>query len=122
MKISVIALILVVGLSVGAFWQTEIQLKKIGMTKTKDEILTIYKKISQELTKKKVSEMSGNFDNILIQVTSTMEVIKKSISLFSSHLREWYGLHFPELTDKVIDDNIILAKLISILGPRQKCT
>jgi len=100
----------------------EIQLKKIGMTKTKDEILTIYKKISQELTKKKVSEMSGNFDNILIQVTSTLEVIKKSISLFSSHLREWYGLHFPELTDKVIEDNIILAKLISILGPRQKFT
>ena len=33
----------------------EIQLKKIGMSKTKDEILTIYKKISQELTKKKLA-------------------------------------------------------------------
>ena len=94
----------------------EEQLKKVGINKSKDEILTQYKKISEELSKKKVSQASGHSDNIIIQVTNSLDVIKKSISLFSSHLREWYGLHFPELTDKVVDDNILLAKLISILG------
>jgi len=98
------------------------QLKKVGITKTKDEILTQYKEINEELTKKKVSLASGHSDNIIIQIINILDVIKKSISLLSSHLREWYGLHFPELTDKVIDDNILLAKIISILGARDNFT
>jgi nucleolar protein 56 len=101
----------------------EEQLKKVGIVaKTKNEILTQYKEISEELSKRKVSQASGHSDNIIIQITNSLDVIKKSISLFSSHLREWYGLHFPELTDKVVDDNILLAKLVSILGGRERYT
>ncbi|MFX0030556.1 MAG: C/D box methylation guide ribonucleoprotein complex aNOP56 subunit, partial [Candidatus Hermodarchaeota archaeon] len=96
------------------------QLKKVGISKTKDEILAQYKEINEELTKKKVSLASGHSDNLITQTINTLDVIKKTISLLSSHLREWYGLHFPELTDKVIDDNILLAKIISILGAREK--
>ncbi len=98
----------------------ESQLKKVGIIKSKNEILAQYKEISEELTKKKVSEASGHSDNMIIQIVNTLDVIKKSISLFSSHLREWYGLHFPELTDKVVEDNILLAKLISFLGIRER--
>ncbi|MBY8983441.1 MAG: C/D box methylation guide ribonucleoprotein complex aNOP56 subunit [Candidatus Lokiarchaeota archaeon] len=100
----------------------EAQLKNIGIIKTKDEILIQYKEISEELTKKKVSQVSGHSDNIVIQIIGTLDIIKKSISLFSSQLREWYGLHFPELTDKIIEDNILVAKLVSILGAREKFT
>ena len=99
-----------------------IQLKKVGIHKTKDEILAQYKEINEELSKKKVSLASGHSDNMIIQIISILDVIKKSISLLSSHLREWYGLHFPELTDKVIDDNMLLAKMISTLGAREKFT
>jgi nucleolar protein 56 len=100
----------------------ESQLKKVGIIKSTNEILAQYKEISEELTKKKVSEASGHTDNMIIQIVNTLDVIKKSISLFSSHLREWYGLHFPELTDKVVEDNILLAKLISFLGERERFT
>ncbi|MHA2281027.1 MAG: C/D box methylation guide ribonucleoprotein complex aNOP56 subunit [Promethearchaeota archaeon] len=100
----------------------ENQLKTIGIIKSKDEILAQYKEINEELTKKKVSQVSGHSDNIIIQIINTLDVIKKSISLFSSQLREWYGLHFPELTDKVIEDNILLAKLVSNLGARERYT
>ena len=100
----------------------ETQLKKVGINKSKDEILAQYKEISKVLTKKKVSQASGHSDNMIIQIIGTLDVIKKSISLFSSHLREWYGLHFPELTDKVVDDNILLAKLVSFIGAREKFT
>lgn len=100
----------------------EEQLKKIGINKSQEDILAHYKEISVELTRKKVSQASGHSDNMIIQITSVLDVIKKSISLFSSHLREWYGLHFPELTDKLIEDNILMARLISILGYRDKYT
>ena len=100
----------------------ETQLKNIGIIKTKDEILTQYKEINEELTKKKVSQVSGYSDNMVIHIIGTLDVIKKSISLFSSQLREWYGLHFPELTDKIIEDNILMAKLVSTLGARERYT
>ena len=100
----------------------ENQLKKVGINKTSKEILSQYKEISEKLTRKKISDASGHSDNIVIQIITILDVIKKSISLFSSHLREWYGLHFPELTDKIIEDNIILANLIANLGSRENFT
>ena len=74
----------------------EDHLKKVGINKTSEEILTQYKDISDKLTRRKVSEASGHLDNIITHIITVLDVIKKSISLFSSHLREWYGLHFPE--------------------------
>ncbi len=100
----------------------ETQLKNMGISKTKEEILTQYKEINEELTKKKVSQASGHSDNIIIQIIGTLDIIKKSISLFSSQLREWYGLHFPELTDKIVEDNMLLANLVSKLGARDRYT
>ncbi|MFX0145033.1 MAG: C/D box methylation guide ribonucleoprotein complex aNOP56 subunit [Candidatus Hodarchaeota archaeon] len=100
----------------------EEHLKKVGIRKTSEEILTQYKEISDAITRRKVSEASGHSDNIIIQIITVLDVIKKSISLFSSHLREWYGLHFPELTDKMVDDNIILASLVAKLGSRDNFT
>ncbi|NVM34703.1 MAG: C/D box methylation guide ribonucleoprotein complex aNOP56 subunit [Candidatus Lokiarchaeota archaeon] len=100
----------------------ETNLKKIGINKTSEEILIQYKKVSEELSRKKVSRASGHSDNVITQIITVLEVIKKSLSLFSSHLREWYGLHFPELTDKIIEENIILAELVSTLGSRENFT
>ena len=100
----------------------EDHLKKIGINKTSEEILKQYKIVSEELTRKKVSQASGHSDNVITQIITVLDVIKKSLSLFSSHLREWYGLHFPELTDKIVEDNIILAELISTLGSRDNFT
>ena len=100
----------------------EQNLKKIGINKTSEEILAQYKEISDKLTRRKVSQASGHSDNIITQIITVLDVIKKSISLFSSHLREWYGLHFPELTDKIIENNIVLANLISNLGSRENFT
>ncbi|MFW9987845.1 MAG: C/D box methylation guide ribonucleoprotein complex aNOP56 subunit [Candidatus Odinarchaeota archaeon] len=100
----------------------EKNLKKIGISKAREEILNQYKIVSEELTRIKVSQVSGHSDNIITQIITVLDVIKKSISLFSSHLREWYGLHFPELTDKIIEDNLILAEMVSKIGPRKNYT
>ncbi len=100
----------------------EHQLKKIGIVKSQTEILRQYKEISEQLTKIKVSQAGGKADIIIIQIITTVDIIKKSLNLFSARLREWYGLHFPELTDKIIDDDIILASLVSTLGYRNKFT
>jgi len=98
------------------------QLKKVGIIVSEDELLAKYKEINEELIKKEVSKAGAQNDLIIIQINETLDILKKSLSLFTSRLREWYGLHFPELTDKVIEDNIILAKLITQLGHRDNFT
>ena len=98
------------------------QLIKIGITKTRDEILFFFKKVEELLIKEQVSQFGSKGDVEVVQIIETLDILKKSISLFSSRMREWYGLHFPELTDKLIEDNVLIAKLISVLGKRDNFT
>ncbi len=100
----------------------EHKLNSIGFKKSEDELKLIFKSISEELIKNKISEAGAQKDTIIIQIIETLDIIKKSISLFSSRLREWYGLHFPELTDKLVEDNVILAEMVAVLGNREKFT
>ena len=98
------------------------QLKKIGITKTRNEILYFFKKVEEQLIKEQISQFGSKGDIEIVQIIETLNIVKKSISLFSSRIREWYGLHFPELVDKLIEDNILIAKLISVLGNRDNFT
>jgi nucleolar protein 56 len=98
------------------------QLKKIGFVKTEKEILIQYKEVSEELVKEKVSEITGKNDQIIIQIIETLDTLKKTISSLSNRLKEWYGIHFPELIDQVVDDNILLTELVSKLGNRENFT
>ncbi|MFX1314917.1 MAG: C/D box methylation guide ribonucleoprotein complex aNOP56 subunit [Promethearchaeota archaeon] len=100
----------------------EHQLKKLGINKTQNEIFEQYKIINEQLTRRKVSQAGEKADIIIMQIIATLDIIKKTVSLFSTRLREWYGLHFPELTDKIIEDNMLLINLVSILGYRNKFT
>jgi len=98
------------------------QLKKIGITKKRGEILSFFKKVEEQVIKERISQFGSKGDVEVVQIIETLDILKKSISLFSTRMREWYGLHFPELTDKLIEDNILIAKLISVLGKRDNFT
>ena len=98
------------------------QLKKIGITKKRGEILSFFKKVEEQVIKERISQFGSKGDVEVVQIIETLDILKKSISLFSTRMREWYGLHFPELTDKLIEDNVLIAKLISVLGKRDNFT
>ncbi|MBY9017802.1 MAG: hypothetical protein KGD66_03120 [Candidatus Lokiarchaeota archaeon] len=98
------------------------QLKKIGISQEFNEISFQFKRVQEALIKTNIREAGGKDDLIIIQVIESLEILKKSISLFASRLKEWYGLHFPELTDKLIEDNVILAKMVDKLGHRDNYT
>ncbi|MBY9003544.1 MAG: C/D box methylation guide ribonucleoprotein complex aNOP56 subunit [Candidatus Lokiarchaeota archaeon] len=100
----------------------EDHLKRVGIHKNRKEILSIFKGVQEKLIKGNIKEAGGKEDLIIIQVIESLEILKKSISLFASRLKEWYGLHFPELTDKLIEDNVILAKMVDKLGHRDNYT
>ena len=55
------------------------KLKSIGINKTQDELKLIFKGVSEQLIKSKVSESGAQNDIIIIQIIETLDIIKKSI-------------------------------------------
>ncbi|RLJ06159.1 MAG: hypothetical protein DRP16_05435 [Candidatus Aenigmatarchaeota archaeon] len=63
------------------------------------EINEILSKVHAELTKSKLREKKN--DKIIIQAVNTLDEIDKVINVFVEHLREWYGLYFPEAVKRI---------------------
>ncbi|MEM3575203.1 MAG: C/D box methylation guide ribonucleoprotein complex aNOP56 subunit [Candidatus Bathyarchaeia archaeon] len=57
-------------------------------------------------------------DVYAIQIVRAMDDLDKTINLFSGRLREWFGLHFPEL-DKEVEKHETYARLVHDLGRRE---
>lgn len=70
------------------------------------------------LSSSKVTEISSNPDLHIIQGINTLDEVDKIINGISSRLREWYGLHFPELDNLI--DSIIGYSQIVLAGKREE--
>ena len=74
--------------------------------------------LSEIMIKEQFAESITQKDYQIKQAGDSIVDLDKSINILSTRLREWYGLHFPELTDKLIYDHTVYAKLVSELGMR----
>ena len=72
------------------------------------------------LSSSKVTEVSQSPDLHIIQAINSLDEIDKIANGLSSRLREWYGLHFPEL-DNIIDSINGYAQIV-IAGKRESLT
>jgi len=84
-----------------------------------EEYLDLLHDVSVLVTKKKVREAAEKRDLFVAQAISAIDEIDKTINLFASRLREWYGLHFPELND-LVRDHRDFVKIVYNLGPRDE--
>jgi len=78
-------------------------------------------KVSMELTKLRVKGEIENRDLLVAQTIQTIDEVEKTLNLFMSRVREWYGLHFPELS-RLVEKHETYAKLASDLGDRSNFT
>ncbi|MCK5345268.1 MAG: hypothetical protein KAR20_17785, partial [Candidatus Heimdallarchaeota archaeon] len=76
--------------------------------------------LAEFLIRTQIAESATQGDFLIKQAIDTIVDIDKSINFFSSRLREWYGLHFPELTDKLVGDNRQFAEYVLKIGQRQQ--
>lgn len=89
--------------------------KKIFKDQTEfNQFLT---KVNLEMTKVKLKR-SVERDNLIIQANGALEELDKSINVMAERLREWYGLHFPEM-DRNIKDHTKYATVIEKFGGRE---
>ncbi len=89
-----------------------------GFANDENDAMSKLREFAIELSSSKVSEVSESPDLHIIQAINTLDDIDKIINGISSRLREWYGLHFPEL-DNIIDSINGYAQIVT-KGKREK--
>jgi len=94
---------------------------EVGFVKQATELHAWIHKISMELTKIRVRTAIEKRDLVVAQAIQTIDDLDKTQNLFMSRIREWYGLHFPEL-DRLIEKHETYARLVANLGGRNSLT
>ena len=117
--------------SIDAQMMEEAELEKIQATKPQiivdagfaesiPGVLSKLREFAMGLSSSKVTEVSESPDLHIIQAINSLDEIDKIANGLSSRLREWYGLHFPEL-DNIIDSINGYAQIV-LAGKRESLT
>jgi nucleolar protein 56 len=91
-----------------------------GFAENIPEVLNKFREFAMGLSSSKVTKVSESPDLHIIQAINSLDEIDKIANALSSRLREWYGLHFPEL-ENVIDSINGYAQIV-IAGKRSSLT
>lgn len=76
------------------------------------------RKFAIDLSSNKVKRISEKLDLHIIQAINSLDELDKIINTIGSRLREWYGLHFPEL-DNLIQNILTYAEIVRMAGNRK---
>jgi len=104
--------------------QNEINLNKLdliikfGLSDKKDELAAILQKFAINFSSMKVKETSEKLDLHLVQAVNTLDELDEIINTISTRIREWYGLHFPEL-DYLLQNIITYSNIVRDAGSRE---
>ncbi|GAB6945519.1 C/D box methylation guide ribonucleoprotein complex aNOP56 subunit [Vulcanisaeta sp. JCM 14467] len=88
---------------------------------TEEEYLARVYEITTVQTRHKLRQVAEKRDLFIAQAISSVDDLDKILNLISSRVREWYGLHFPELEDLVKDHREYMT-LVTELGHRSNFT
>ncbi len=94
-------------------------LESLGVLVSEKSYESASKVLAEYMASKKVAERSTEHDLHVKEALETVNELDRSINSFTSRLREWYGLHFPELTDKLIENNEAFAHFVANFGKRE---
>jgi len=86
-----------------------------------DEYERFIRQVTVELARVAVTAAAAKRDLYAVQAVRAIDDIDKTINLFAGRIREWYGLHFPEL-DRIVEKHDTYARLVADLGLRSNFT
>ena len=85
------------------------------------QAMQLLRNFAIELSSSKVKETSERLDLHIIQSINALDELDKIINTIGARMREWYGLHFPEL-DNLIQSLTAYAEIVSRSGVRANLT
>lgn len=92
-----------------------------GYIKDLEEFHKIVHEITTLLSRKNIRKKSSRRDLLTSQTILIIDDLDKTFNIFANRLKEWYGLHFPELST-LVNKNEKYLKLIASLGRRKNFT
>ena len=98
-------------------WNNRVKFIVESKLSSEEEANEIIRDDSINEAENKLRELSSRTDLQIIQAIQALDEIDKFANILSSRLKEWYGLHFPELSN-LISDNTVYAKFIVNIGSR----
>ncbi|WP_455363712.1 hypothetical protein, partial [[Eubacterium] cellulosolvens] len=86
-----------------------------------EEYQRFIRQVTMEIARVSVAAAAAKRDLYAVQAVRAIDDIDKTVNLFAGRIREWYGLHFPEL-DRIVEKHDTYARLVADLGPRSNFT
>ena len=93
-------------------------LVRLRIIESKDEYEQFVRDVSLALAKTAITEVTAKRDLYAIQTVRSIEDLDKILNLLAGRVREWYGLHFPEL-DRLVEKHDSYIRLVHSLGSRE---
>src|SRR5919202_3124251 len=94
---------------------------KSNLASNEIEAMQKLRNFAVEFSSTRVKEASEKLDLPIIQAISALDELDKLVNVLSTRMREWYGLHFPEL-DNLIQSPNLYAEIVAKAGLRQNIT
>jgi nucleolar protein 56 len=94
---------------------------KAGFANNEHEAIQALREFAINLSSSRVKEVSEHLDLHIIQSINALDELDKIINTVGARMREWYGLHFPEL-DNLIQSIVLYAEIVSKAGLRENIT
>ena len=79
------------------------------------------RRVTLQLARVEVARAAAKRDLSAVQAVRAMDDLDKTLNLLAGRVREWYGLHFPEM-DRLVERHDTYARLVAKLGNRRNFT
>jgi nucleolar protein 56 len=94
---------------------------KCGLSADEGTAIQELRDFAIAVSSSRVKEASGKLDLHVTQAINALDEIDKTINVLAARMREWYGLHFPEL-DHLVQSLTAYARIVSSAGTRYRIT
>jgi len=94
---------------------------KAGFANNDQDAMQVLREFAINLSSSRVKEASERLDLHIIQSINALDELDKIINTVGARMREWYGLHFPEL-DNLVQSLVAYAEIVSKAGLRENIT
>jgi nucleolar protein 56 len=93
---------------------------RAGLVFSRDEVMDIVRSFALRRSEERIREKAAKPDLQVVQSIMAVDELDKILNLTTARVREWYGLHFPEL-DNLIQDPLAYCRFVASVGLRTNC-
>ena len=93
----------------------------LGFVESAPEFYEVSREVSVAAARRAVRSAQSERSAAITQTVQLLNELDKTLNVLSSKLREWYGLHFPELS-RLVDSHRTYAEIVHRIGDRSGIT